>query len=186
MTREEILAMPAGRELDALEHDDNFKRCTGCERVLFKLNFTKNKKSPDGLEWNCKSCKAKQIAIYTNSEKGKAKRREYYEQTKQRWFDLKREKRATKAEENPIKSRARQLIGNAVRRGYIPKPEFGEDWYNRWEFHHPDHSRPYYGVWLRTPDHRNVELGNMECPLCTDYSEIVMKNLLEDWGLKHE
>jgi hypothetical protein len=173
------------REEQSLESDENFKRCTGCERVLFINSFTKNRKSPDGFEWRCKDCKSKESSKYINSDKGRASRRSYYEKTKSRWFDLKREKRAAYAEENPEKIRARQLIANSVRRGYIPKPEQGENWFNRWEFHHPDHSRPYFGVWLRTPDHRNVELGNMECPPCTDYSEIIMKNLLEDWGFKH-
>lgn len=170
-------------EMATLELDENFKRCNGCQRLLFTANFTKNKRSPDGLEWHCKECKAKDASKYIKSEKGKEKRRDYYEKTKERWFDLKREKRASYAKDNPEKIRARQLIGNAVRRGYIPKPEESRDWYNRWEFHHPDYNRPYYGVWLTTSDHRNVEYGNMECPPCTDCSEIVKKNLLTDWGL---
>lgn len=176
MTREEI------SDYAALENDENFKRCTGCDRLLFKQNFTKNKKAADGLEWRCKSCKSKGSSKYINSEKGRVTRFKYYEKTKSRWFERKREKRAVYAEENPEKIKVRQLIGNAVRRGYIPKPDNTRNWHNRWEFHHPDYTRPYYGVWLTTSDHRNVENGNMECPECTDYSEIVKKNLLKDWG----
>lgn len=176
--REQILEMSAGRELD-----DPLKYCRGCGKNQPIYQFTKNKRSPDGRDWRCKSCKAGLLKKYIHSDKGKETRRRYYERTKTRWMELKREKRTIYAKDNPEKVRARQLIGNAVRRGYIPKPEDSRDWYNRWEFHHPDYSRPYYGVWLLTPDHRNVEYGNMECPACTDYSDVVRKNLLKDWGL---
>ena len=180
MTRDEILAMEPGRELDAK------KQCTKCKRVLPLTEFGKNKKSRDGLQWNCRKCISEQAKKYIHSPKGKETKRRYFEKTKDRWREWKKDQRRKHAEKYPEKIRARHLIGNAVRRGYIPKPEESEDWYNRWEFHHPDYSRPYYGVWLRIPDHRKVDLGIMPCPPCTDYTEIVKAKLLVDWGLENK
>jgi hypothetical protein len=119
---------------------------------------------------------------YHLTEKGKATRRAYYEKTKHKHFEQKRIKRKIYANNHPEKVRCRHLLGNAVRRGYIPKPE-QDEWSNTMDFHHPDHSRPYYGVWLTRSEHRLVDLGKTPCPPCSDYTDAVVEGLSKDWGI---
>jgi hypothetical protein len=125
------------------------------------------------------------VAIpYHRSEKGRAKRREYYERTKDRQRELKKAHRHMRKKADPAKVRARQLVGNAVRAGYLPRPDaIDRNWRNRWEFHHPDYTRPYCGVWLTFQDHRAMECGERECPPCTDWTETVAAAVRRDWGL---
>jgi hypothetical protein len=61
---------------------------------------------------------------------------------------------------------ARDKIRRCVQRGWIPKP-IGT------EFHHPDYSRPYWGVWLSPRTHDNVHAGTIPCPTCFDYTDDV-------------
>jgi len=159
------------------------KLCRGCGRTLDESEFTKNKRSPDGLDWRCRNCKREHSRKYIYSEKGIETRQKYYEQHKSDHMEYKKTKRNIYAEQNPEKVRARWLLGNAVRKGYIPKPENSRTWHNHWEFHHPDHSRPFYGVWLTPSEHRLMELGQIPCPECVDYTEIVRQRVLADWGL---
>jgi hypothetical protein len=169
------------RERDALVTEEKY--CNGCKQWKPKMYFPRNKRSKDGFDWRCKDCKREQARKYIRSERGRETRRRYYQLHKPEYTESKRQKRAEYAAENPEKMRARHLVGNAVRRGYIDKPENDRNWHNRWEFHHPDHTRPYYGVWVSPSEHRLIENGEMECPPCTDYTEQVYRRLMEDWGL---
>lgn len=159
------------------------KLCKGCGIYKPTEFFGKNSRSKDGLDWRCKKCKAETARAYIHSEKGERARRAYYENHKSDHMEYKKEKRKIYAEQNPEKVRCRLLLGNAIRKGYIPKPENSRHWYNHWEFHHPDHNRPYYGVWLSPGKHRLVDMGKEECPPCADYTDTVMQYVLRDWGL---
>jgi hypothetical protein len=127
--------------------------------------------------------KRTQRQAYIHSEQGKAIRRAYAERTRERWAARKRERRAKYAEANPQKVRARLLIGNAVRRGYMEAPSDERNWHNQWEFHHPDHARPYYGVWMRMNYYKAMHRGALECPPCIDYTSRVWARLHDEWGL---
>lgn len=126
-----------------------------------------------------------EMVPYHLSDKGRAKRREYYEKTKGKHMERKRAARERHAIENPEEVRARHLLGQAVRMGFIPKPpnEVTRTWNNRWEFHHPDHSRPYFGCWVRPSDHRMIDKGKMPCPPCTDWTDAVVSGVAKSWGL---
>ncbi|MFA6046914.1 MAG: hypothetical protein WC718_18165 [Phycisphaerales bacterium] len=65
----------------------------------------------------------------------------------------------------------------------IPPPG-DRRWYKTYEFHHPNYSRPYYGCFVRKTEHEAIEHGLLECPPCTDYTEIVRAKVLVEWGLK--
>jgi hypothetical protein len=127
-----------------------------------------------------------EAARYFQSEKGKATKRRWAEDHKDEVRAHRRRQLATGAYAvDPEHQRARMLIRNAVRRGLIAKPEGTKSnpWFQRWEFHHPDHTRPYYGVWLLNSDHKKVEKGLMECPPCTDYSDAIRTAILREWDL---
>lgn len=102
----------------------------------------------------------------------------------QKHLAYKREARKRYAAKYPEKVRARLLVGDAIRMGFIKPLEESRNWHNHFEFHHPDHSRPYYGVWLSRKDHTAVERGRKECPPCVDYSDYVKLALLKKWGLE--
>lgn len=159
------------------------KLCRTCSRQLPETEFTKNKRSPDGLEWKCRECKRVEIRRYLQSERGKQARRKYYEAHKSDHMEYKRKRSAEYKIVNPEKVRARWLLGNAVRHGFIPRPEASRNWQNNWEFHHPDHKRPYYGVWVTPPDHRLIDLGKKECPPCKDWISEVRNGVMREWKL---
>lgn len=159
------------------------KFCNGCNRDLPIDAFPKHKNGKDGLYSRCMECKRKTTREYMRKPEAIAKKKERYEATKTNHFEVKRKRAKLYRESNPEKTRARNLIGNAVRKGWITRPEESRNWHNRWEFHHPDYSRPYYGVWLRTPEHRLVDLGEMECPECYDYSGLVYEGVKKEWNL---
>lgn len=163
--------------------ENSMKFCRGCQRSLPESDFSRNNRSSDALDWRCRRCKAQQQQQYIHSDKGRITRQAYYAANKGSHTDRKRQRRKQYSEENPEKVRARWLLGNAVRRGYIDKPTNDRHWYNNWEFHHPDHSKPYYGVWVSPSDNRLIDLGKKLCPPCTDYTERVREKLLSDWGL---
>jgi hypothetical protein len=120
---------------------------------------------------------------YVRSDKGQETRRRYYEKTKQKDHERKRARRAIYAQEHPDKVRARSLFGKAIKHGFIKRPDDKPNWHNRWEFHHPDHTRPYYGVWVNPSEHRRIDAGQVECPRCHDYTQDVLRLLLDEWGL---
>jgi hypothetical protein len=160
------------------------KFCRGCNQSLDESFFTKCSRAPDRLDWRCRQCKQRHTEKYLDTEKARATRRAWAQKNRAKVSERKRERRAEYAAQNPERVRAQQLVGNAVRRGFMPKPEEKPDWWNRWEFHHPDTSRPYYGVWLNPSDHRLVENGKKSCPPCTDHTEDVRRCLLTAWGLE--
>lgn len=163
------------------------KLCRGCERILDESAFTRNSRAADGLEWRCRDCKRDEARRYYLSDKGRQKKRAWAESHKDemnaRRTRQRHERFGKRYGDNPVKVRARILIGKAVRRKYMVAPN-GNHWWDRWEFHHPDHTRPYYGVWILKQDHDLIEHGLKECPPCADYTEDVKRKLLGDWGLE--
>lgn len=120
---------------------------------------------------------------YHKTKRGREKMRIYRELHKSNHKEYKRRKRAEYALANPEKVRARRLLGNAIQKGFIPRPEANRTWHNHWEFHHPDHSRPYYGVWVTPSDHRLIDLGKKDCPSCKDWVSEVRNGVMKEWDL---
>ncbi len=162
------------------------KLCRGCHRVLDESEFTVNRRAPDGLDWRCRLCKREQALRYLQSERGQQTRQAYYDKHKSDGLERRRERRKEYAEANQEEVRCRWLLGNAIRRGYIQRPNGGRNWRNNWEFHHPDHSRPYFGVWVSPSEHRLIDMGKAPCPPCADYTAQVRERVLADWGLSEK
>jgi hypothetical protein len=173
------MSIEAGRELDAMVAG---KTCTKCGEILPSTDFTRNSRAPDGLEWNCKACLLEQRRKYYLSDVGRERKRAWHDANRDKMNERRRALRELRFGSDPQKIRARGLVGNAVRRGYMSPPN-KHHWKNRWEFHHVDYSRPYYGVWVRKSDHDAIDHGFKPCPQCNDYSEQVRLAVLKDWGL---
>ena len=54
------------------------KVCSKCKKELPISEFGKNKATKDGLICSCKKCESRRVHDYVKSEKGKRKRKEYY------------------------------------------------------------------------------------------------------------
>jgi hypothetical protein len=116
--------------------------------------------------------------------KGKIYTRKYRKINASKHAEYKRQARKRHAEKYPDKIRCRRLVGAAVRNGFIQPPiDNLRNWHNHWEFHHPDYSRPYYGLWLTKKTHRLIDARKLECPAATDYLPQVERRLRTKWGL---
>lgn len=66
--------------------------------------------------------------------------------------EMKRRQRLTMSEEERWKQRSRNIVGNAVRDGYLHRPaacqQCGVTPPRAVEAHHPDHAKPFEVVWL--------------------------------------
>jgi hypothetical protein len=169
------MKMKAGRELDA---NNTRKQCNVCKEYKLLSEYTKVSKARDGHNWSCKECIRIKSKQYTQSDKGKETRRNYYLKSKGKFNELRRDKRR--------KTDARKFIGKAVKQGYIEKPETTRDWYNRWEFHHTNYDKPYLGVWVTGENHKKIHNKELECPKPTDHTFQVIGGLMNDFGLNHK
>lgn len=116
--------------------------------------------------------------------KGKEYTRKYRKINASKHAEYKRKEREKYAKQYPDKIKCRELLGLAVRHGLIKQPEEARNWHNHYDFHHPDHSRPYYGVWVTRKDHSAIERGTLACPPCVDYSDYVKDVVLKKWGFQ--
>lgn len=159
------------------------KMCTGCNKSLSIAEFNRNKRSPDGLDWKCKTCQKIWSKKWCDSERGRLYRAQYRKGEYEHHKEYKKAHRRKMALKHPQKVRARWLIGNAVRHKFIAPPISNRNWHNKYEFHHPDHSRPYYGCWVLHKDHVAIEKGLLACPPCIDYVDIIRDGLAREWNL---
>lgn len=63
---------------------DGTKRCTTCKSIKLLSDFYKEKRSKDGLRSNCKDCTIATVKAGYDSEKQRARNREYYAKNRQR------------------------------------------------------------------------------------------------------
>lgn len=115
---------------------------------------------------------------YKNKEDRLKQSRRWAEENRERSREIKRRHQIRNKEaifakqkvgrlRNPEREKANSKLRGAIRQGYIRRPEVGL------QFHHPDYSRPYFGVWVTALEHRRIHAGIIECPPCIDYQEQV-------------
>lgn len=159
------------------------KKCSKCKIVKNISEFSKASKSKDGYNWECRECKSKRSRASEQTPEAKEKRKiylkEYYKTHKKAIWNRNQEYK----KRYPDKIMARQLLGQAVRLGYIKPPIPDKRWWDKLEFHHPDHTRPYFGCWVTPSDHRKIDRGSLECPECVDYIPEFIKNFKQKWQL---
>lgn len=127
---------------------DSVRICTGCKVEKLLTEFKKDKRGPLGYAHRCRACCN---ACDTNTPDKIARKR-------QRNRERERQRAARKkafSVPDPVKRRARHLIGAAVERGEVARPTFCSDCGQpcRTEAHHVDYSRPFDVEWLCTGCH---------------------------------
>jgi len=107
------------------------KHCYSCGETKSKDCFAIASYSADGLRSVCKTCDVEKATNYRKTEKG----REYVKRKSKLYHGN---------EKNKKKIKAKQLIGSAVRRGDIIRPDNCSECDSsvRVEFHHDDYDKP--------------------------------------------
>ncbi len=140
------------------------KICSECEDSKPLKDFYINKNSEDGRVKKCRECtkagvranRAKNIEYYRKYDRDRSMRpdrvqaRQEYQKTKQ---GLEAGNRGKKAwdERNPIKKGASTIVGNAIRRGDLLKPDICDECKltnERIHGHHDDYALPLVVRWL--------------------------------------
>jgi hypothetical protein len=144
------------------------KLCTNCLEHKEKVEFYKNKSSPDGCAYWCKECSKE----YNRSSAVRARKREWARK-KAKEGKLRRANKTEEQKEktrrsiyryrkrNPQKAKAREILRNAVRDGKIDRP-IG------CVAHHWDYSRPLDIRWMSRATHEELHCW---CREFKDYYE---------------
>lgn len=144
------------------------KRCNKCSEVKPLAEFYRDKGSPDGHRWYCKTCFGAQVKARreANPDQKKAVDRAWKDQHPEQvrayrrgWVLRHRNEKAEQNKkyrgQNPEKDAAHQSLNYAVRTGRLIKPKAcercGEN--ERIQGHHEDYSQPLQVIWLCRPCH---------------------------------
>ena len=112
MTIAEILELP-------------IKICCHCKQSKPTPEFSKNSSRKDGLSHNCKTCEYSRLIKYRHTDKG----REFHITAAKRYKQTAQGKRVTRIsskkyrDKSKIKTKARYVVSEAVRKGLLPKPD---------------------------------------------------------------
>jgi hypothetical protein len=142
------------------------KGCSRCGVEKPLTEFYADKGSPDGRRSYCKPCHLAQMKSSRTAEKRRedSRRRrerdpEAVREHSRAWAQANPERRRERNQrfraQHPEKDRAHNLVGKAVARGTLTKPDACEDCGRdgRIEAHHDDYARPLEVRWLCKPCH---------------------------------
>ncbi len=132
------------------------KKCSKC-KIERKLSaFSKDKSCKDGLCCQCKNCRRK----YRQSEAGIKSQHRFSQKYKSK---------------NPEKTKAINIVNNAVRDGKLTRPSVCEScpYEGFIEAHHEDYNKPLDVSWLCRKCHIKIHRKDMVCgiydePMCTE------------------
>ena len=131
------------------------KTCFKCKVEQPLTEFYKHSKMGDGYLGKCKSC------TKADTKEARAKKPEYYREYDRARASMPHRKElhdrvtAQWKAEHPLRRKAQQALGNAVRDGkIIPQPCFVCG--NKAEAHHPNYDAPLDVVWLCTTHHKQA------------------------------
>lgn len=113
------------------------KFCGGCSKRKSVDEFCMSSVHADGLQTQCKRCMKRHRRQWRRANPDKARAEE-------------RRRPPRSKKDSPEQQRARNLLGRAVRRGDVVRPEICEDCGERRKIHghHDDYSRPLDVRWL--------------------------------------
>lgn len=98
------------------------KRCSKCHELKPDTEFYKDKRTKDGLKYQCKKCHTKTTIATRDENKHRRANKEYMSRTYQKSPDKLRAYWRTRTENDPKKLKARSLLNSAVRHGKIRRP----------------------------------------------------------------
>lgn len=151
------------------------KECFNCKITLPLSGFYKSKTMTDGHLNKCKECiksrvrenYRENINYYKEYEKNRAmlphriKLREEYSKTNA--YKISQTKTIKKQrQESPKKYKARNFVNNALRAGFLIKPQHCEECLldKKLHGHHCDYNKPLDVMWLCTSCHREWHKNN--------------------------
>ena len=150
----------------------SLKRCSECRETKPREDFNRNCTAPDGLNWICKTCKARRDAEYIRRPHIKTIRN-----ARQKLPSAARtraERRHVKAYRGryPEKEAAKQIFHNAIRRGEIVRPAICEKCLRdpgtnragrtKLHGHHDDYSKPLAVQWVCVECHNEIHRNRKE------------------------
>lgn len=136
----------------------SLKRCCTCKIEKSVSDFYKDKRSKDGLKWQCKKCHCLTTVISRDEDK--------HRETNKNW--MRRSKYATREEvreRDMLRSRvrnksweakARALANRAVELGFLVRPEVCPKCNQsnlKVHAHHEDYNKPLEVIWLCSECH---------------------------------
>ena len=132
------------------------KFCNKCKKEKLRSEFNKCSSITDGLQHQCKECRAEIQREYRKTQKGKDRDSRYNSSKKHKdacyryWA------------KRPLAQKANYSITNAVRDGRIIKPDNCESCGKKCnpEGHHDDYSEPMNVRWLCTKCHKQWHMNN--------------------------
>lgn len=137
------------------------KKCSKCGIVKSTEKFNKDIRHKDGLQSQCKSCKALYDKSYRQNHKEQivVKHKIYYQTISGKATSL----RNTRKQRRKFPERAKALwtINNAIRAGGLKRSIFCEGCGlpAKTEGHHPDYTKPLEVYWLCRSCHQMEHLG---------------------------
>ena len=126
------------------------KTCSTCKQAKPTTGFYKDKRTPDGLKYQCKKCHMESSIRTRDEERKRGINREHMRRAR-----LTDPEKFRQREQNYVRAKddkyvARKLLNCAVRRGDIAKPfaceACGEE--KKLTAHHEDYYKPYDVKWL--------------------------------------
>lgn len=154
----ELLKTADGRQIAGHLFKDGMRRCAICKTFKPLDDFNDNRSAAGGKLSYCKPCNAE----YMRARKGKHIKGDQSEYFK-KWYALNRERRLTKAHQEPHKRRAHQAITAALRKGTITRPDLCSKCGVSGKplvAHHDDYSKKLEVRWLCKSCHQEHHKGN--------------------------
>ncbi len=141
------------------------KTCSTCKEIKPKTDFYKDKRTPDGLKYQCKKCHL-ESSIRTRDEDKKRESNKRHMRNARKINPDKFRERERRLSINRAKDKkylARKELNNAVKRGDIIKPRFCKNCNKKRKItaHHDDYSKPLEVQWLCYTCHGKVHRQNI-------------------------
>jgi hypothetical protein len=128
------------------------KKCSTCKQLKDETEFYEDKRTPDGLKYQCKECHMESSIRSRDEDLKRKHNREYMQRERKRNPEKyrKRERIFSRVRPKNKKYLARKKLNNALKRGAINKPNkcngCGKE--TKVTAHHENYEKPLDVEWL--------------------------------------
>lgn len=126
------------------------KKCCTCKELKPKSEFYADKRTSDGLKYQCKRCHGITSVQSRNLERHRTVNREFMRKARAKDPDKFRARERSFCRRKDIRVQARAVVNNAVKNGQLKRPnncqECGRE--KRLTAHHNDYNKPLEVRWL--------------------------------------